>query len=139
MKRLPWNWRSRIEIIREDDPVVNSGRGCFRYLADSIRFTLRFKKGQTPKGFRTRIGDLLICDEEPYLVDEAAIDDYFVRRGLGTLLYLHVLNELGSLTTLYHSASNAAKGLWRGLIRRTRSHKTDFWEGTLTIHSRDLR
>ncbi len=138
-RRLPPNWRSRIEITREDEPVVNSGRGRFRYLMGSIRFTLRFKKGQTPRGFRTWIGDLLICDEEPYSVDGAEIDDYFVRRGLGTLLYLHALNELGSLTTLYHSASDAAKGLWRRLIRRTRSHKTDFWKGTLTIYSCDLR
>lgn len=136
-RRLPSNWRSRIEIIREDNLEIAMGRGRFR-CDPSIRFTLTFKKGRTPKGFRRLIGDLVITNKSPYFVEGAEIDEYFVRRGLGTLLYRHALKKLGSLTTNYPSASVAAQGLWKSL---TRAHhfKTDFFEGELTVFKRQVR
>lgn len=123
--RLPWNWRSRIEILLDDEPVEGS-----------LVFTLSFKKGQTPKGFMRAIGSLSVCDKPPYVIEQAEIDEYFVRRGLGTSLYFHALNQLGSLTTLYHSASKAAQGLWRSLVRGTSNHRIDFFAGTLTVFKR---
>lgn len=125
-KHLPWNWRSRVEIIRYDETVMNCGRGRFR-MNPAISFTLTFKKGQTPKGFRKQIARLDIDNKPPYFIESVEMDDYFVRRGLGTLLYFHALNQLGSLTTLYHRASKSAQGLWRFLVRNTRSHKTAFF------------
>lgn len=131
--RLPSNWRSRIEIIRHDDPPVSMGRGRFCF-DGVVTFKLSFKKGRTPKGFQKHIGELIISDELPYFVDGAEIDEYFVRRGLGTLLYLHALDRLGSLATYYHSSSDAAKALWRLLVRKfPNHHKVDFFAGTLTI------
>lgn len=130
-RRLPANWRDRLHIIREDNPAVSLGRGRFR-CDPSIRFMITFKEGRTPKGFRRFIGDLLITNKPPYFVEGAEIDKHFVRRGLGTLLYQHALNQLGSLTTNYPSASVAARGLWKSLTRIHR-FKTDFFAGELTI------
>lgn len=130
-RSLPPNWRSRLQITREDNPPVALGRGRFR-CDPTIRFTLTFKKGRTPKGFRRLIGDLVITNKSPYFVEGAEIDEYFVRRGLGTLLYQHALNQLGSLTTNYPRASAAAQGLWKSLTRIHR-FKTDFFTGELTI------
>lgn len=135
--RLPWNWRSRVEITREDSPVTNCGRG--RFLIDKgVIFRLMFKKGQTPKGFNRWIGELDICNKSPHFVQESGLDEYFFRRGLGTLLYTHALDQLGSLSTRYHSASEAAQGLWRLLVRMHRQ-KRDFFAGTLTIFSKGQR
>lgn len=136
--RLPWNWRSRVEITRHDEPAISYARGR-THLDGSVQFTMSFKTGQTPKGFARHIGQLDICDKSPYFVEDVELDDYFHKRGLGTLLYLHALNELGSLTTHYHSSSSAAKGLWRRLVRRLPSHRVDFFEGTLTIFPKKLK
>ncbi|KKL97550.1 hypothetical protein LCGC14_1833380 [marine sediment metagenome] len=132
---LPWNWRSRVEITRRfknSHLCVVSGS----HIDPSIVFELVFRKGRTPRGFRRWIGNLTVTNKSPYFVEGADIDEHFVRRGLGTLLYLHALNQLGSLTTSYHFASEPAQGLWRFLVRKTRSHRTDFFAGTLTIFKR---
>lgn len=136
--RLPWNWRSRVEITREDSSVTNTncGRGRFR-IEGSILFRLMFKKGQTPKGFNRWIGELDICNKSPHFVQESGLDEYFFRRGLGTLLYTHALDQLGSLSTHYHSASESAQGLWRRLARTRRDSRFDFFAGTLTVFRKD--
>lgn len=123
--RLPCNWRSRIEIVREDFPEA-------RYRSGKITFELLFKKGQTPKGFCRYIGSLEVSDSSPHFVDTVEIDEYFWRRGLGTLLYVYALNQLGTLSTRYHSASESAQGLWRSLVRN-HNHRVDFFAGTLVI------
>jgi len=121
-KRLPWDWRSRIEIVRYDNILM----------VGSISFEMLFKKGQTPRGFRSLIGGMDVSDESPYFIESVSFHDYFQRRGLGTLLYVHVLDQLGSLSTHYHAASDSAQGLWRRLVR-THDYKIDFFAGTLTI------
>jgi len=106
-------------------------------LEGETTFTLSFKKGRTPRGFSRHIGDLRVTDS--LSISSSEIDDYFRKRGLGTLLYVHALKELGSLTTHYHSASVAAKGLWRSLVRRCSSYKVDFFDGTLTLKANAWR
>lgn len=133
--RLPWNWRSRIEITRLHAPVTNCHPWRWDRF-DPVIFELAFKKGQTPKGCKRRIGILSIYKKSPHFVEEVHLDNYFVKRGLGTKLYLHALKELGSLSTHYNSASDAAKGLWRRLVKRSHNHRTDFFAGTLTIFNR---
>lgn len=130
LKRLPSNWRQRIELTRHDDPVVYSGHGG-RILEAMTTFKLSFKKGRTPRGFGRFIGDLMV-DRSSCFVAEASQDKHFCKRGLGTLLYTHALEQFGSLTTFFHDASPAAQGLWKSLVRRY-PHKTDFFKGTVTI------
>ena len=120
--KLPWNWRSRIEIIKHYSP----GR-------EMIDFELTFRKGQTPKGFHRYIGDISVYNATPHFVGESEINEYFRKRGLGTHLYTYVLNDLGSLTTLYHNISKPAQAVWRTLVRQSHSHKVDFFVGTLTV------
>ncbi len=133
-KRLPWNWRSRVEITRHDTPAVKDVRGRKDPRFDgSVKFKMTFKQGQTPKGFANWVGELNVCDKPPYFVEDSAINGYFLRRGLGTVLYLHALNELGSLSTYYHDASFSAQGLWRRLVQRLPSHRVDFFAGTLNV------
>lgn len=122
--KLPWNWRNRIEITQYNEPPENNSL---------IIFTLAFKKGQTPKGFNREIGSLSVYNVSPYFIGESEIDKYFRKRGLGTQLYIHALNEIGSLTTLYHDISKPAQALWRTLVNQTHNHKIDFFAGTLTV------
>lgn len=142
---LPWNWRSRLEITSAKYGVGELASGSHSGGQQrTIGFRLSFKEGQTPKGFPNQIGTLCIYNKPPYFVDSAEIEDYFQRRGLGTMLYLHALNQLGSLSTLYFSASKEAQGLWRHLVKthlqrlppRAAAWRTDFFAGTLTIFKR---
>ncbi len=134
---LPWNWRSRLEITSAKYGVGDRASGSHSGGQQrTIGFRLSFKKGQTPKGFPNHIGSLCVDNKPPYFVDSAEIKDYFQRRGLGTMLYLHALNQLGSLSTLYFSASKEAQGLWRRLVRLMDNNRQDFFAGTLTVFKR---
>lgn len=127
-KRLPSNWRSRIELVYEEDKwAFGNVKGS------NISFVLQFKKGHTPSGFRQNIGMLHVekCGGK-WWVEQSFLDDHFCRRGLGTMLYTAALSRYGSLTTTYHKASDDAQGLWKSLVR-THRHETDFWKGELTV------
>lgn len=142
LRPLPWNWRSRIEIILEDgcipgyfsgqgNPLLIDRRG--RVADGPLRFVLIFRKGKTPVGLSRHIGFLAVDHKKPYWVLESLIwKERFRKRGLGTLLYVHALGCLGQLTTNYGSCSEDAKGLWRSLAQKY-PHTTDFFKSRLTI------
>lgn len=120
--RLPWNWRQRLEIVYGQDRW-----GDYSY-------KLQFRKGTTPRGFPRIIGELTVHTEDNNFVDSAEIVERLQRRGLGTMMYMHALTELGTLTTSYHRASDDAKHLWDKLIK-THKYEIDFWKPSLTIFS----
>jgi len=120
--RLPWNWRSRIEITVDED-----GK-------DTV-FNLQFIKGKTPKGFMRNIGELSTSECRPYghVVEGSHVDEKFRRKGLGKMLYLRALEHHGSLTTFYHRASEEAQRVWKSIMRNHK-HDENFLKGTLTAY-----
>jgi len=129
MARLPNNWRKRIEIVK----TVESNKRSIVYA-----YLIQFKKGQTPKGFIKYIGELSVVhrrrptDWTRNHVIEAHLEDKFIGRGLGYLLYTTALAEIGPLTTNYHSISSQAQKLWKRLSDEYR-WCSDFFDGTLTV------
>lgn len=124
-KRLPWNWRKRIEIrFKEDD--------C------NYTFFIQFKNKQEIEGFEKKIGVLTVDKEEPYIVSVADIDEDFRRKGLGKQLYIKAIKKLGKLSTNYHEASSLAKYVWKSLANEY-EHEFDFWEGILTVRNKKLK
>jgi hypothetical protein len=119
-RRLPPNWRKRIELIHRNDEFENA-------------FEIRFKKGQTPKGFFRSIGnlDIEIYDGEAW-VESADVEDHFRNRGLGTMMYEAAMNKFGALHTKYHDSSVSARWLWQSLTCK-HLYKADFFSGQLTI------
>jgi hypothetical protein len=127
-RRLPANWRDRIEIVVADDSEENHGEG-------TTEFILRFKKGRTPKGFRSKIG-YLICTENDNgncYIEDVDVEENFQNRKLGLMLYKHAISEFGNLNTFYHNASNQAKRVWQSLCN-THHYEADFFSGRLTVH-----
>jgi len=118
--KLPSNWRSRLELVHHD---TNKHEG---------EFILRFKKGKTPKGFMSQIGNIEYYQSGLYVFVGPELDPYFRGRKLGLLLYETVLEKFGTLSTIYHSASDEAKRVWQSLIRKY-PHETDFWSDRLTV------
>jgi predicted GNAT family acetyltransferase len=55
-------------------------------------------------------------------------------RGFGYQLYEFALLQHGCLSTLYFSASDDAKRVWRKLIKKYR-YETDFFKELLTIYT----
>ncbi len=113
MKRLPSNWRSRIEII-EHEPG---------------EFILQFKKGFTPRGFLRYIGRFIV---EYKHMEEAYLRSHFRGRGLGIMVYEHILHHYGELSTHYHRASPDAQRVWDSMSLRY-PYKADFFTGVLTV------
>lgn len=130
-RRLPFNWRSRIEIVEEEECEFSGHK--IRYV--ETRYVLTFIKGKTPKGFLTRIGDILVCVKDGEIEVEPEINEWAKGRGLGKMLYEHVLNKHGSISTIYHEASPEARMVWDSLCRRF-PFKTDFFSGKLKIMNR---
>lgn len=133
MRRLPWNWRQRIEIVRE----TSSSRSfvCRRIKVTENHYELQFKKGMTPKGRSRTIGYLNIETYPsclPYVAD-VWVDERLQGKGLGRWLYETALTDLGKLRTHYHRASKEAQRVWQGLIKRHR-YTTDFWKNELTVY-----
>ena len=60
--RLPSNWRDRIEIVSS---ITDDG---------TTTFDIGFKKGQTPRGFCTNIGTLVVSNQFPHAVEDSHID-----------------------------------------------------------------
>lgn len=119
-KRLPPNWRKRIEIIEK--------RTSYMW-----EFTIQFKQNQTPKGFYRYIGNLTVDQlDNSFIVAEAFLEEKFRGRGLGKMLYLHAIHKLGQLGTYYHSATKDAQGVWKSLIKNL-PYETDFWKNQLTV------
>jgi hypothetical protein len=138
-KPLPKNWRKNLEL------VLGSEYRSFGQW-NQYDFRLVFKEGKTPKGYPREIGSLTIeaghKDDRKFYVDVSYINERFQNKGLGTLLYTSAIQELGQLTTYYHSASWKAQKLWDRLRRMTgittmgcrfRS-ETNFFDQTLTLY-----
>jgi len=70
-KRLPNNWRNRIEIIYEECGF------------DNHMFSLQFIRRKTPKGFQKQIGFLEIGFDKgiPYIQESKLYNNYFKNRG----------------------------------------------------------
>lgn len=127
MKRLPWNWRDRIEVVIDPDD--------YHYCRD-LTVTLRFKRGQTPRGYSKYVGSIYVAQysgDPRWWVEESNVEEKFQGKGLGKLLYTTALKECKSLTTRYHNASEEAQRVWKSLIRHRR-HEMDFMKGTLTVY-----
>lgn len=127
MRRLPWNWRQRIEIVLSPDP-----------LDGTISFILQWMEGKRP--FRSprdrRIG-FLVIDPKGHIC-ESLVDDRFQRRGLGSMVYRHALKHFGQLTTEWHDHSRDARYVWDSLIAEYQ-YKTNFFSGRLTVYNRRRR
>lgn len=54
-------------------------------------------------------------------------------KGFGYQMYEFVLKEHGQLSTLYFSASDDAKRVWKKLIKKYR-YETDFFNETLKVY-----
>ncbi len=122
MKRLPSNWRSRLEIVWEED-------------GDYIDLILQFKKGLTPRGCGRRIGCLdVIRHGQEIWVDETKLDLRFRRRGLGKLMYETMLKRFGNIHTLYHKASEDAQRVWKSLCKKY-PFEADFFSGQLSLRA----
>lgn len=117
MKRLPSNWRSRIELVR-----LNEEKHCFP--ADHLYYVYRWCKGKTPRGWSRQFG-FMIVDPNGY-VEDVDLDKEFRGRKLGIAMYERALQDKGILRTRYHRASQEARQCWISLIRR-HQHQTDFW------------
>ena len=118
-RRLPWNWKSRLVLIREFDDYITDYKLCFR-------------KGETPRGFHRQIG--LFTVQCNFIHSE--IDEVFQNRGLGLLCYRTILHEAGVLYTRYHSASPQAQSVWRKLIK-IYPHDKDFWTTKIRIRAKN--
>jgi len=119
MRRLPSNWRSRIEIVEDEEAV-------------RCTFTLQFRKGYTPKGFFRYIGTCLVDDELD--ISELDIQPRFQRRGLGTMLLKTALNRFGTLEIYWRTSSDLGKQFYKWFAENVASgYKTDFWNETLIL------
>lgn len=125
-KRLPSNWRKRIEFEVEEEEKC-------RFHDGSFQIRINFIKGKTPKGFMRYVGTLSVakCGGKNY-VEESDLEDVFQGRGLGKKLYLMALERCGSITTYYHEANQQAQYVWKSLIKKYR-YDTDFFKGILTV------
>ncbi len=111
-KRLPSNWRSRIELVRRTGDVLEFDY-CWRWI-----------KGRTPRGWYREFG-WFTANEDGYVCD-VELETKFQGRGLGIAMYRRALQDNGFLRTKYHKASRQARRCWQSLVRDFR-HKTDFW------------
>jgi GNAT superfamily N-acetyltransferase len=124
-KRLPPKWRERLELVIED------GEGDWT-------FDIKFKKGQTPSGYRRSIGSLDVSEiDHHHFVESIFIYPKFRRKGLGTLLYETAIKHLGSLSTRYHEASPNAQECWRKLAKKY-EWETDYFGGFLQVFNKKL-
>jgi len=73
------------------------------------------------------VGHLIVTD---HLVTKSFINIYFRGQGLGRLLYLHALEDLGSLSTDFNMASDKAIKMWKFL---TEHLEHDYSNGILTV------
>ena len=118
-RRLPSNWRKRLELeVKENDK--------------HLELILKFAVGKTPKGFRSRVGYIVVDVDHPHYIESSYIDSYFRGRGLGSMLYKEVLHKYGSISTAYHSASLEAQKVWKSLMVNHK-YQTDFFTGRLTV------
>ena len=125
-KRLPPNWRKRIEI------VINNYK-------KSWSFSVKFKDGETPKGFKLHIGSLEVGTAKgKFFVESIYVDEHFRDRRLGLLLYETALEHLGSLTTGYHDASSLARRCWNSLAKKY-DWDCDFFGGYLHMYYKPLK
>lgn len=123
MAKLPWNWRQRIEIVKEDQ--------C----DDAISFTLQWMDGKRPP--RTpKDGEIgyIVLDSTGF-VDDVEVRAQFRRRGLGSMLYRHALRHIGHLSTNWHSHSADARRVWYSLMGEY-YYKTDLFRNRLTVRNR---
>ena len=118
-RRLPSNWRKRLQISERD-------------FCNFTELQLHFQKGKTPKGFLNYVGEISVDNTDDAYVEGVNILPYFRTRGLGRLLYKEILKRKGKMSTLYSSASPEAQRVWRSLIRDYK-YETDFFTGRLTI------
>lgn len=70
-----------------------------------------------------------------YIVSVINIQKKYRNRGLGKMLYLTALEDLGKLTTFFHKASYYAQLVWLSLIKKY-AYRTDYFQGTLTVYNR---
>ena len=125
--RLPNNWRTRIEFSTID---------CGRYRGDEICFSCDFKDGKTPEGFRQNIGYLIVSPDG--FIESAMVAPRMRRRGIGKALYINALNHFGFIYTKYFEASDAAKQVWKSLIKEYTSRQV-FFAGKLIVYKRKKR
>lgn len=121
-KRLPWNWRRRIEIVLED--------------RDEISFAIRWIEEKRPLRADRGIG-YIVLDSDGF-VDDVYLEPQFRRRGLGSMLYRHALQHVGHLSTRWRSHSTDARRVWRSLMGKY-CYKTDFFTDRLTVRNRRRR
>ena len=132
-KRLPSNWRKRIEFTEE----WYEGKQYKSELESFLEIKIEFKKGKNPKGFDRYIGYIKIKkDKNKYWIDESDVWKELQGRGLGKTLYLMALERCGSITTQYHHASEQAQYVWKSLMKKYK-FKTDFFKGTLTVWNKE--
>ena len=114
MRKLPWNWRDRIELVRDDD--WGGFHRAYRW---------QWIKGKTPRGFNHRwIGEILLCKEN--YIKNVELDDKFQGKGLGIAMYKRALHDSGVLRTRFHNIRPPARRCWMSLKRDYR-HNIDFW------------
>lgn len=122
--RLPWNWRSRIEVVEEQ---ISSGK---------IAFELVWVEGTRPRGWEETLGELWVEGSGDHLVDLSHLVPQMRGRRLGRLMYEHALLRMGSLSTGYwRDTSDKAQRVWMSLIRDY-EYATDFFTPRLTVYDR---
>jgi len=121
--KLPRNWRCYLNIIEK------------RYSSKEVEYVLTLKL--PGKLQYMDIGYISIQKKGKYnFVKVASVITNYRGKGCGSMLYEHAINELGSLSTNYHSASNLAQRLWKRLIKKYR-HKDEFFSGVLTVFKKE--
>lgn len=122
-RRLPWNWRDKLEIVFSENK-------------NEFKFTLQFKDGEEIEFFEKEVGSLSVEKKQPYFVSVSDVEEYFRGRGQGKRLYLAAINRLGKLSSKYYNASTLAQNVWRSLAKDF-YYEIDFWEGTITVYSQN--
>lgn len=109
--RLPSNWRSRIEIV-EVEENISQNNILFNFKYNIHIFTLQFRKGCTPKGYRRLIGQCTISTQQATILT-LEINHRFQRRRLGTMLLEKALNHFGTLSISWGHASEQGKHFYK--------------------------
>lgn len=121
--KLPKNWKSKIYI--EEIKVSKK----------EIKFVLLFS--EKIKGYDLEIGYIHIVKKgKRNFVKVVSVIPKMRGLGMGTFLYEHVIQNIGTLSTNYKAASAFAQHVWKRLIKKYK-HKDDLFSGILTVFKKD--
>lgn len=151
MKKLPKNWRERLELVATCDEANCQGVAF-------VQYELRFREGVNPNGCPRVVGSVCVSPNKrgddyikmgsaaenhgvQYLVErdsfawveELSVHDRFAGKGLGWDLLNFLLCQYGCLGTSWTSLCDPAKRLWQNMAEELGLFHTDFFKSLLYI------